>query len=145
MCRRQSVFGGLAVLRHHDDRRLNGGQHRQEQVEQDVRVRIETARQHDGVQNYPNNKDCGEYHQERPRAAEACHLVGQPFAKRIASVRLDINVAGNRKPLCHPLDNSALRRGNFLMAQVKDALGEKLNRIMGFVVHGISFRLSVPL
>jgi hypothetical protein len=31
------------------------------------------------------------------------------------------------------------------MAQIKDALGEKLNRIMGFIVHGISFRLSVPL
>ena len=46
------VFGAqpvalfLAVLAHHDDGRLDGGEHRQDQVEQDERKRIERPPQH---------------------------------------------------------------------------------------------------
>ena len=33
-----AVFTVLAVLAHHDDRRLDGGEHREEEVEQDVGI-----------------------------------------------------------------------------------------------------------
>src|SRR5262249_20843935 len=36
----QAILRILSVLAHHDDRRLNGGQHGQHQVEQDERIRI---------------------------------------------------------------------------------------------------------
>ena len=36
----QTVLLVLAILAHHDDRRLDGGQHRQEKIEQDKGVRI---------------------------------------------------------------------------------------------------------
>ena len=36
----QPVFGVLPVLAHHDDRRLDGGQHGEEQVEQNKRIGI---------------------------------------------------------------------------------------------------------
>ena len=36
----QAVFGVLAILAHHDDRRLDGGEHGEKQVEQDERVGI---------------------------------------------------------------------------------------------------------
>src|SRR5580704_584317 len=36
----QAIFEVLAVLAHHDNRSLNGGEHGKEQVEQDVRIRI---------------------------------------------------------------------------------------------------------
>src|SRR5580698_4131736 len=36
----QPVLGVLAILAHHDNGRLNGGQHGKEEVEQDKRIRI---------------------------------------------------------------------------------------------------------
>ena len=35
-----AILRVLAVLAHHDDRRLNGGEHREKQIEQDERIGI---------------------------------------------------------------------------------------------------------
>src|SRR6266567_6915939 len=39
--RRQPIFLSLPVLAHHDDRRLHGGEHREQQVEEDEWIWIE--------------------------------------------------------------------------------------------------------
>ncbi len=36
----QAVLGVLAVLAHHDDRRLDGGEHREKQIKQDEGIGI---------------------------------------------------------------------------------------------------------
>ena len=39
----EPVFFALAILRHHDDRRLQAGDHAEDEIEQDVGERIEGA------------------------------------------------------------------------------------------------------
>src|SRR5215469_17276837 len=54
----------LAVLAHHDDRRLNGGEHGKKEVEQDERIGVPgTAAQkdvNDRVDDHEGNKDADE-------------------------------------------------------------------------------------
>lgn len=63
-----AVLFGLAVLRHHDDRRLERGQHRQDQVEQDegVGVRHRIAEYEDRVEQHPGKDQQEEEDDEGP-------------------------------------------------------------------------------
>src|ERR1035441_2790823 len=67
----QTILYVLAVLTHHDHRRLNGGQHGQEQIHQNEWIRIPRMvlerRVHPGI----HHKNNGKRDDERPRAAKA--------------------------------------------------------------------------
>ena len=76
-----AVFGFLPVLAHHDDRRLQGGQAGQDEVEQYEGVGIEAfVGQEVDVEPHPDADEGEEDDDECPAAAEVGDLIGQAFA-----------------------------------------------------------------
>ena len=62
-----AVAFGLAVLRHHDHRRLQGGDHRQHEVEEDEGVGVEgVARQEPDIASRPQDQEGDEGQDEGP-------------------------------------------------------------------------------
>ena len=51
----QAIFFALPVLRHHDDRRLHAGDHRQHEIQHLIRSRIESAHENDRVEDDPEH------------------------------------------------------------------------------------------
>ena len=73
------VFFFLPVLGHHDDRRLNGGQAGQHQVEQDEREGVEGPSGENDVDGDPANQHHAEGDDKGPAAAEGGHLIRHPL------------------------------------------------------------------
>ena len=76
-----AIFQVLPILAHHDDRRLNRGQHRQEQIQQDEWIRIPSGSSQDDVGGDIRDEHRKADNDERPRAAEVSHGVGDAVAK----------------------------------------------------------------
>ena len=109
-----AVFGFLPVLRHHDDRRLDRGDHREKEVQQNVRVRVEAAiEQNIGIQNHPADQHRRENNDERPRTAERRHAVGDRFAERSRVLSFAIKIAADLPAMNNRFDDSF-----FLLVQV---------------------------
>jgi hypothetical protein len=80
----EAVAGVLAVLTHHDDGRLNGGEHGEEEVEQDEGVRVPRSAMggdEDGAEADIGEQCDAEGDDERPGTAEAGDAVGDALAK----------------------------------------------------------------
>ena len=79
-----AVFVVLAVLAHHDDRRLDGRKHGEKKVEQDERVGVPRRAMHDN-QHHAEDDVSGhgakEEDDEGPGAAEAGDVVGDALAE----------------------------------------------------------------
>jgi hypothetical protein len=92
----QAVFLILAVLAHHDDGGLNGGEHRQKKVEQDEGVGVPGLAVQ-GDQRDAEDDVTGHGGQEEddegPGAAEAGDVVGDAFAEGLAFVDELVGVA----------------------------------------------------
>jgi len=80
-----SILRGLAVLAHHDHRRLQRRHARQHQVQQDEREGIEGPRLA-FVEGHPADEDHAEQPDERPAAAESRDAIGEAIAERRAGV-----------------------------------------------------------
>lgn len=80
-----AVLVGLAVLRHQDDGRLDGRQHGQHQIQQDVGVGIEgvalPGQQH-GIHADPDQHGQPEQQHKRPRTAKAGDRIGRALPQR---------------------------------------------------------------
>jgi hypothetical protein len=71
----------LAILTHHDDRRLDGGDHRQDQIQQNEWVWIPCALAEAHISEYVNGQQDDRRDDKCPRAAEAAHDIREPLAE----------------------------------------------------------------
>src|SRR5438067_13754119 len=80
--RSQPITRLRAVLAHHDDRRLDGGQTGENQVEQNEWIRIERSgsEQH-GVGADPDDDNSAKCNEKFPTAAELGNTVGESLAE----------------------------------------------------------------
>src|SRR5262245_58424353 len=78
----EAIAGGLAVLAHHDDRRLQRRKARQDEIQQNERVRIEPL-VHPRVDQHPQADPCDREADERPAAAEGGDLIGHALPKSL--------------------------------------------------------------
>jgi hypothetical protein len=84
------VLRCLAVLRHHDHRRLEGSEHRQKQIEENVGIGVELvahARQDVGIEDDPSDEGGQKYEDECPRAAE----FGDPISEALTEGQLFVD------------------------------------------------------
>src|SRR5262245_54894210 len=72
----QSVFRVLAVLAHHDDRRLNGGEHGEEKIQQNEWVGLPGVLAHKQAERGVSKKDYQEGDDKRPGASKSCDRLG---------------------------------------------------------------------
>jgi hypothetical protein len=92
-----AVARGVAVLRHHDDRRLQRGHAGEQQVEQDEGVGIEgLLAQGPDVDRDPDQQKTHEGAHEEPRPADHRHAVGQALRGRAAGLELVVDVGRER-------------------------------------------------
>jgi hypothetical protein len=133
-----------AVLRHHDDGRLDGGNQRQEQVQQDEGVGIEGlasgAEQQHRVDHDPQDHSAHEDEDEGPGAAKGRDPVRQPLPEAAAFLETRAHVARDRDAPGHTLDHVALPWRQVFIADLEDPLGQKLHGILWGVVHGAGLR-----
>src|SRR5438874_422687 len=83
--RAQAVLRLLPALAHHDDRRLDCGNARQDEIEQDERVGVKIHHR-PGIEKYPDRYDHGKGTQECPTAAEGGKRIRGMFADRAAGL-----------------------------------------------------------
>src|SRR6201987_5012735 len=102
------------VLTHHDDRRLNGGETRKNQVEQNEWIRIEAAiQQENRIKDNPTEQHRTEQDDEFPTAAELSDAVGESLAERQFLFELFADVAGKNLVLLQTLDHLLVERREF--------------------------------
>ena len=89
----EAVAGVLAVLTHHDDRGLDGGEHGEEEVQEDVGVRVPGFAAADVAQQGVGDEGDAEGDDEGPGAAEAGDLVRDAFAEGFLLVDEFVGVA----------------------------------------------------
>src|ERR1035438_1680264 len=94
----QTVLRVLAVLAHHDDRRLHRSQHRQKQIEQDKRIRIPRFLTQHGVDGHIDGEREKEREDEGPRPAKARDLIGDALAERRILVNHFIGMTARPQP-----------------------------------------------
>jgi hypothetical protein len=108
-----AVARALAVLRHHDDRRLQRCDHRQNEVEEDERVRVEAPMpEQPRVADGPDNQEENEGDDEAPRAADARDSIGDAVAEVLLLRHIHVDVARNGLPI-----DGALKGARFLHAE----------------------------
>ena len=76
-----AVLRILPILAHHDDRCLDSGEHRQKEVKEDEWVGIPCLCGQHYVYACVNGHQNAERDDERPRAAEAGHTIGDALAE----------------------------------------------------------------
>src|SRR6266849_2211471 len=75
----------LAVLAHHDDRRLDRRERREHKVEKNEGVRVEgMPREQPRIDQHPDHEDGAEQPDERPAAANLRHPVPHALSERHA-------------------------------------------------------------
>jgi hypothetical protein len=112
--RAQAVASLGPVLTHHDDRRLDGGQTGENQIEKNERIRIEDfgGEQHD-ISSDPHGDDSAKADKKFPTAAEFGDAIGEAFAKSKLLFELLFDVAGNDFVLPQTFDDFLIERGEF--------------------------------
>ena len=73
----------LTVLAHHDERRLNGRDAGQHQIQQDERIRVERTGGQQGIYDHPQHQPTGKREDERPAAREFRDRVRRPLAEGV--------------------------------------------------------------
>src|SRR5437762_5206272 len=112
--RSQPITRLRAVLAHHDDRRLDGGQTGENQVEQNKRISIKRSgsEQH-GVRTDPDEDKSAKCNEKFPTAAELGNAVGESLAESEFFFELLLDVAGKNLVLLQTLDDFLVKRGKF--------------------------------
>jgi len=112
--RSQPITRLRAVLAHHDDRRLDGGQTGENQVEQNKRIRIKRSgsEQH-SVRTDPDEDKSAKCNEKFPTAAELGNAVGESLAESEFFFELLLDVAGENLVLFQTLDHFLVERGKF--------------------------------
>src|SRR5712691_12809415 len=77
----QAVFGILPVLAHHDDRRLNGCQHGEEQVQENKRIRIPRRFSQHMVRGDVSDDRNSEEDDKSPRATETSYGISDTLTE----------------------------------------------------------------
>src|SRR5438132_3849793 len=77
----QAVFGILPVLAHHDDRRLNGCQHGEEQVQENKRIRIPRRFSQHMVRGDVSDDRNSEEDDKSPRATETSYRISDALTE----------------------------------------------------------------
>src|SRR5213596_395663 len=112
--RSQPITRLRAVLAHHDDRRLDGGQTGENQVEQNKRIRIKrSGSEQDGVRTDPDEDKSAKCNEKFPTAAELGNAVGESLAESEFFFELLLDVAGKNLVLLQTLDDFLVKRGKF--------------------------------
>src|SRR6266487_2126330 len=112
--RAQPITRFGTVLAHHDDRRLDGGQTGENQVEQNKRISIKRSgsEQH-GVRTDPDEDKSAKCNEKFPTAAELGNAVGESLAESEFFFELLLDVAGKDLVLLQALDHFLIERGKF--------------------------------
>src|SRR6266576_414066 len=112
--RAQPVARFGTVLAHHDDRRLDGGQTGENQIEKNERIRIKRSgsEQH-GVRNDPDEDKSAKCNEKFPTAAELGNAVREPLAESEFFFELLLDVTGENLVLFQTLDHFLVERGKF--------------------------------
>src|SRR6266404_2464377 len=81
--RSQPIARLRTVLTHHDDRRLNGGETRKNQVEQNEWIRIKAAiQQENRIKDNPTEQHRTEQDDESPTASKRRYVIRELLAER---------------------------------------------------------------
>src|SRR5437762_1578106 len=112
--RAQPVARFGTVLAHHDNRRLDGGQTGENQIEKNERIRIKRSgsEQH-GVRTDPDEDKSAKCNEKFPTAAELGNAVGESLAESEFFFELLLDVAGKDLVLLQALDHFLIERGKF--------------------------------
>src|SRR5438128_2794701 len=112
--RAQPVARFGTVLAHHDDRRLDGGQTGENQIEKNERISIKRSgsEQH-GVRTDPDEDKSAKCNEKFPTAAELGNAVGESLAESEFFFELLLDVAGENLVLFQTLDHFLVERGKF--------------------------------
>jgi hypothetical protein len=128
----EAVLRGLTVLAHHDDGRLHSGDHRQEQVQEDIRIRIEgVGGEQNGINQRPASEKQTEANDKASGTADGCNPVGQTLAQGEAAVKLLIQVFGCMDASGHPRDDAPLPGAKWRKTRMQQVLGKEPN----FCIH----------
>ncbi len=125
--RGQPVPGGLTVLGHQDDRRLERGDHRQDQVEEDERIGIELAVSASAstivFSDHPGEKHPCEDDDEAPRAAKLGDAVRHALPEGFLGRKNGVHVLGNVHALRNMRDDALFARRKASQAAVQQFAG----------------------
>src|SRR5437879_8235943 len=112
--RAQPVARFGTVLAHHDDRRLDGGQTGENQIEKNERISIKRSgsEQH-GVRTDPDEDKSAKCNEKFPTSAELGNAVGEPLAESEFFLELLLDVTGENLVLFQTLDHFLVERGKF--------------------------------
>src|SRR6266478_6446793 len=110
--RAQTIARFGPVLAHHDDRRLDGSQTGENQIEKNERIRIERSgsKQH-GVGADPHDDNSAKCNEKFPTAAELGNAVGESLAESEFFFELLLDVAGKNLVLFQAFDDFLVQRG----------------------------------
>src|SRR6266536_2294875 len=112
--RAQTVARFGTVLAHHDDRRLDGGQTGENQIEKNERIRIKrSGSEQYGVRTDPDEDKSAKCNEKFPTAAELGNAVGESLAESEFFFELLLYVAGENLVLLQTLDYFLVERGKF--------------------------------
>jgi len=112
--RAQAVASLGPVLTHHNDRRLDGGQTGENQIEKNERIRIEGfGGEQDDIGADPHEDDSAKADKKFPTAAEFGDAIGEAFAKSKFLFELLLDIAGNDLVLAQTFDDFFIERGEF--------------------------------
>jgi hypothetical protein len=102
-------------------------QHREHQVEEDVRVGIErrgVPRQDDAVETGPRDQGAEKQDDERPGPAEPRDAIGEAIAEGLLLVEGSVDVPADLAPFGDAGDHPALALGQLVEAGVEQLLGQ---------------------
>src|SRR4029453_12271243 len=108
-----AVFHSLAVLAHQDYRSLDRGQTGKDQIEENVRIRIERGGDKDhAVEHHPANERHEKEDDERPAATERGDVVGQSLTEGYRLVEIILHTAADMDSLRDGMQDAALLLGD---------------------------------
>ena len=133
MPRGDAVLLRLAVLAHHDHRRLDRRKHRQHQVEEDVRIGIERVQpehfEDAAVDQHPGDKHQEKSDDEAPAAADRGNPVGQAIGEARMKRGLLVGVGTEQRARCDPHEHVLLFRIELVELAPDQLFGELFRRI----------------
>lgn len=106
----------LAVLAHHDHRGLEGGQRREDEVEQNERIGVERfGEERQQVHAYPERDEYAEDDDELPASAETGDDIGHALAKRQFFFEIDFRVCRQKLMFPESLDHLLVQLGQLAL------------------------------
>src|SRR5439155_3148389 len=112
--RAQTIAQLGAILTHHDHRRLDGGETRENQIEKNEWIRIErSGSEQRDVRTDPHDDNSAKCNEEFPTAAKLGEVVGESLAESQFLFELFLNIAGENLVLFQTFDDFLVERRKF--------------------------------